>query len=118
MFDPLQGFVDFLKSLPAGLLTPKTSLELRQVPRVVFHLLAYYILGLPESTGCPVFKYLWLGLARSCNLTQLDAQTQLIDHERLHFCCAPQTDFTKSLPFKLGFLQVINNRREIDHPAA
>ena len=39
--------------LPAGLLTAKTGLELCQVPRIIFHLQAYYILGLPESTGYP-----------------------------------------------------------------
>ena len=39
--------------LPAGLLTAKTGLELYQVLRVIFHLPAYYILGLPESTGYP-----------------------------------------------------------------
>ena len=39
--------------LPAGLLTAKTGLELCQVLRVIFHLQAYYILGLPESTGYP-----------------------------------------------------------------
>ena len=41
--------------LPTVLLTHKTGLELYQVPRVIFHLLAYYILGLPESTGYPPF---------------------------------------------------------------
>ena len=39
--------------LPTVLLTRKTGLELYQVPSVIFHLLAYYILGLPESAGYP-----------------------------------------------------------------
>ena len=42
--------------LPAGLLTAKTGLEFCQVLRVIFHLPAYYILGLPESTGYPPFE--------------------------------------------------------------
>ena len=44
--------------LPAGLLTAKTGLELCQVPRIIFHLQAYYILGLPESTGYPSFDFM------------------------------------------------------------
>ena len=63
--------------LPAGLRTAKTGLELCQVPRIIFHLQAYYILGLPESTGYPSNRN---SLTRQPRLVEPSRQTRPRPH--------------------------------------
>ena len=43
--------------IPTSLLRRKAGLELSQVPRIVLHRTAYYILGLPESSKYPIWPY-------------------------------------------------------------
>ena len=42
--------------IPTSLLRRKAGLELSQVPRIVLHRTAYYILGLPESSKYPIYR--------------------------------------------------------------
>ena len=46
--------------IPTSLLRRKAGLELSQVPRIVLHRTAYYILGLPESSKYPILRNLWI----------------------------------------------------------